>query len=70
MEDFGEALDFCDELLTDLDELPERAEDFRDSVREKVESIRDWVEEHETITERQAEALRNIRAGVDKWLRR
>ena len=67
---FGEALDFCDELLSDLEDLPERAEDFADSARETVESIREWVEEREIVTDRQAEALGNIRRGVDKWSRR
>jgi len=68
--DWEEALTFCKDLLNDIDDLPERAEDFAESVREKVESIQEFVEDAELVTARQVEALENIRAGVDKWLRR
>jgi hypothetical protein len=63
-----EALDLAEEILTDLDDLPERAEDFKESVLEKVTGMKDWIEEHQAVTEKMATALQNIRAGVDKWL--
>lgn len=66
--DFEEAIEYAEEILSDLDNLPERAADFAESVREKVEGMKDWMEEHQTVTEKMVTALENIRAGVDKWL--
>lgn len=67
--DYEEALEFADDLLADIGDLPDRAADFRDSVQEKVEGMREWMLEHETVTEKMVSALENIRTGVDKWLR-
>lgn len=68
--DYEEALEFADDLLRDLEELPERAEEFRDGVQEKVEGMREWMMEHEAVTDKMVTALENMRAGVDKWLKR
>lgn len=57
------------EVLSDLDELPERAEDFAESVREKIEDMRSWVEERERVTQRQEDALANMAEGVRRWQR-
>jgi len=67
--DHEEAIEYADEILSDLDNLPERAEEFAESVREKVEGMKDWMEEHQAVTEKMVAALQNIRGGVDKWLR-
>lgn len=66
--DYEEALEFADDLLADIGDLPDRAADFRDSIQEKVEGMREWMLEHETVTEKMVAALENIRTGVDKWL--
>lgn len=68
--EYADALELADDILADLDELPERAEDFRDSVREKVEGMRDWILENEAVTEKMETALENMKTGVDRWLRR
>lgn len=68
--DAEEAIALCDEILELLPQLPERAEDFRASVEEKVTGIRATVEEREDVTEAQATALGNMRAGVERWLER
>ena len=65
-----EAISLCDEILKKIDELPERAEDFGDSVKTKVEDMQIWIEEHNTVTAAQAKALENMNAGVYKWLER
>lgn len=66
--DWEHALEVIEEALASLDDLPERAEDFRESVRDKLESICDWVAEHESITGAQATAVNNMIAGIERWL--
>lgn len=68
--DHEEAIGYAEDILSDLDDLPERAEDFRESVREKVEGMKDWMEEHQAVTDKMIAALENMRAGLNKWLRR
>lgn len=68
--DWHEAVEFCEALLEDIDDLPAKADDFVESVRPKVEGIRDWVTDMRHVTEKQITALENIQKGVDKWLRR
>lgn len=66
--DWEGALELCKELIAELADLPERAEDFVESVEEKVLSIQEWIEENEHVTPKQLEALRNMRTGVHRWL--
>ena len=64
-----EVLEQCDNILASCDEIPEEGEEFTLSVSEKVESIRDWCKAHGGVTEAQQQALDNMEAGVDRWLR-
>jgi len=66
---YEEAMELADDILSDLDDIPERGEEFADSVREKVESMRIWIEENEKVTPLMIVALENMRQGVDRWLR-
>lgn len=61
-------LDQCQELLDMLDDLPDRAADFAESVREKTQSIAEWIEENEHVTQAQCEALNNMESGAERWL--
>jgi hypothetical protein len=38
------AIAFCRELIEDLEDLPERAEDFVAAVQPKVESMEEWID--------------------------
>jgi len=67
--DYEEAIELCDDILSSLEDLPEHAEDFSDSVHEKVTSMRDWIDENERVTDKMISALENIQSGVSKWLR-
>jgi hypothetical protein len=67
--DPDEAIAFCRQLIEDLEELPERAEDFVAGVQPKVESMEEWIDTNSACTERMAEALLNMRRGTDKWMR-
>jgi hypothetical protein len=66
--DYEEAIEYAEYILSDLDDLPERADAFADSVREKVTGMKAWMEEHQRVTEKMVTALQNIRGGVDRWL--
>ena len=62
------AIEFCVELISDANDLPERAEDFAHSVVEKAESMMEWIDTESRVTEKMAGALENMRAGVDRWM--
>lgn len=65
----SDALDLCDEILENLDDIPVAGEEFADSVREGVESVREWIGTHDAVTDKQATALENWAEGVGRWLR-
>lgn len=68
LSDPQEAVKFCNELLADLEDLLERAEEFVDSVTEKVTSMMEWIEENNHITDKMQDSLRNMRRGCDRWM--
>jgi DNA-binding transcriptional MerR regulator len=63
-----EAIREIDELLDLLDELPEAAEDFVDSVREQADDMQSWIAGHEHVTEAQQTTIANWAAGASRWL--
>lgn len=65
-----EFVEECDRVLDRIDDLPERAEDFADGVREKIEGMRSWSTENEHVTEAMSDAVENIDGGVGRWLDR
>jgi hypothetical protein len=65
-----DGLDLCDEILELIEELPDAASDFGESIKDKVESMREWIEENETVTPKMYTALENMKAGCAKWLER
>ena len=66
--DWEEALELCEEIEDLLGDLPERAEDFAQSVGEKVDSMREWIEENEHVTEKMVDALENMKEGSERWM--
>ncbi len=62
-----EGLDLCRNILEMLDELPDRAQEFRESVESKVLDIM-RVAEVRQLSRRQMEMLENMMAGVERWL--
>ena len=69
-EDWEDVVEFCEGILSDVDELPERAGDFAESVRDRVEGIKEFIEENRRFTQNQYDALANMHNGVHKWLDR
>lgn len=68
--EWEEWLERIREATDDASGLPDQADDFADSVTEKLEDIQAWVEEFEHITEAQAMAVENMEAGIGKWAKR
>ena len=68
-DDWETRLEQCQEIQDLCEQVPERGEDFAASVMEKVQSIADWIEANESVTADQAEALDNMQAGVERWIR-
>jgi len=66
---YQEGIHIAESILEDIPSIPEEGEEFAESVEEKVQSMREWMEEKEWVTPAMAAALRNMREGVDKWLR-
>ena len=70
LEDAVRAIRQCEAILSDCEELPERAEDFATGVIETVESIQGWIEENRHVTEKQVAALESMAISVGNWLHR
>ena len=68
MKDWEKAINLCEEIISLLDDLPEKAEDFGYSIEEKVENIQMWIEQNAHVTPSQFDALDNMLSGVNKWL--
>lgn len=66
--EWEDADELCDEILADIEDIPEAGADFAESVRDKVESIQATIQGNANATDRQVAALENIHAGVKKWL--
>lgn len=52
------------------DEIPERGEDFAESVQAKLESIIETIERTEHVTPAQKQAIENMEHGIERWLDR
>ena len=54
----------CDTLIADVD----AALSFATSVKEKLESMKNFIMDHSWYTVKQSAAIKNMTAGVDKWM--
>ena len=68
IEDWEDALELCEGIIEKIDELPDRAQEFGESVGEKIRSISETIEQQERVSDRQLAAIQNMGRGVDKWL--
>jgi len=66
-ESYDEKVDKALELIEDL---PEEAEEFGQSVMEKLESMQMWMQDKEHVTEKMKSAVDNMCAGLDNWMNR
>jgi len=61
-----EVLELCDRIQDEVDS--DDGHDFAESVREKADSIRGFIESHGDATPAQRAALGNMRDGCSRWL--
>ena len=64
------AKDLCNDILNDMDDMPENGEDFAESVKLKVGSMLESIEKRGSATPKMLTALENMRYGQLKWLHR
>lgn len=64
------AIGFGKEILDNLNDLPEIAEEFVSVKETIVFGIVEWIEKNQYVTERQAETLCDVRMKIDRWLER
>jgi len=69
LSEVAKALELADSILEKITDLPERAEEFGDSVESKVISISETIESRNHVTPAQMNALENMLAGVERWIR-
>ena len=67
--DLERAEDLIEEIDQLLEELPERADDFRQSVSEKTHDISVHMDKYGRVSKKQLNALENMLYGVQKWIR-
>lgn len=67
--ELDEALDIIDDILDMVDDVPEQGEEFASSVQDKAISIQEYIEQRNHVTPAQLESLRNMRAGIARWIR-
>lgn len=68
--DWANRVEQVGEILEKLDDLPDRAIDFREGVEEKLRGMLTWMEKNQHVTPKMVTAIENMAAGVDKWLNR
>jgi Zn finger protein HypA/HybF involved in hydrogenase expression len=61
------ALDQCQEILSQVEQLPSRAEDFGESVADQVRDVAVTIGKTNRVTTGQQRALDNWQAGVEAW---
>lgn len=75
--DVDDALELCEDIITMIDEdldliekqeQSDRCQEFCESVREQVTGISETIEDRGRVTDRQASALENWKAGLEKWI--
>jgi methyl-accepting chemotaxis protein len=67
-QDVKDALDLCLTIQEMAEEVPERGQDFANSVSSKAADIASTIEERDCVTEAQMSALENMYSGLERWV--
>ena len=67
--DFEQAVSDAQFIAKNAPNVPEEGFDFATSVSEKASAILDSIQKYRKVIEKQATALSNMRAALEKWLR-
>lgn len=70
-DDIRTGLDLCQEIddLVDEGSLPDKASEFVEGVRPKLDSVLEYGALNEYISPKQAEMVQNIVKGLENWTR-
>lgn len=60
----------CKQISEIGNEMPERAEEFYDSIYNKSVGIMSSIEDYDNVTDGQINALENMLSGCEKWASR
>lgn len=67
-EEVQDALAQAESIMEMIDELPDRAADFGESVGDSVREVMETMERLNTVTTKQQQALDNWESGVGRWI--
>ncbi len=65
-----EALELVDSIVDGCGQIPERGQEYAESVSERATDIGRTIEERQFVTDKQMSALENMLAGVNRWIER
>ena len=68
MYDIEETIELAEEIKDLTEEIPEEGIDLACGITKSVEGIVSNIEAYGNVTDRQWDALENMKAGVEKWL--
>lgn len=57
-----------EDTIERLDDLPDRALEFRESVEDKLRGMLDWMTKNKHVTPHMVSAIDNMTEAVSKWL--
>jgi len=60
-------LGYAEDVLSDLDDMPEKANSFAESAKELILGIMNNIETYNRVTFKQREAVENIEEAVENW---
>lgn len=62
------AIELAKEILNLIDDLPEAATDFAIGIEETASGILSSIEDNKRVSDKQIDALENMRNGISGWL--
>ena len=62
------AIEQCDGILENIEQMPEDQHDFGYSMMQVTEGVKDTIRDRSKVTEAKHEALENMEAAIGKFL--
>jgi hypothetical protein len=64
----SDAISICEEIFDLIMDVPDAGIEFAEGVKDRTKGIQSWIEEHKHCTDKQLEALQNMKAGLERWV--
>jgi hypothetical protein len=68
IDECGDALELIDEALEIAERVPERGQEYAESVTSTLNGIAATIERTDKVTENQLAAIENIKSGLERWV--